>query len=113
MTRNLSFAAVLIGGSLALGTAGYHWTERLSWLDSFLNASMILTGMGPVNPLTAPGAKLFAACYALFSGIIFLTTAALVLIPVAHRVLHRFHLELEEDQQPPPHSEGAAPAKKQ
>ena len=114
LARNLSFAGVLVGGSLLLGAAGYHWTQGLPWIDSLLNASMILTGMGPVDPLTHTEAKLFATFYALFSGIIFLTTAALVLIPVAHRVLHRFHLELEEDQTHPPDSASAAPpAKKQ
>jgi hypothetical protein len=109
LAHNVSFAAVLIAASLLLGTLGYHWTERLPWIDSLLNASMILTGMGPVSPLTNASAKLFATFYALFSGTVFLTTAALVLIPVAHRVLHRFHLELEEGQAPQKPSQNPPP----
>ena len=97
---NLSFAAVLVFASLAMGAVGYHVTQGLPWIDAVLNASMILTGMGPVDPLTHNSAKLFATFYALFSGIVFLTTAALILIPVGHRVLHRFHLELESADQP-------------
>lgn len=98
LARNAGFASVLVVASLLVGAAGYHYTERLSWLDAVLNASMILTGMGPVDKVqTAPG-KVFATIYALFAGIVFLSTAALVLMPVAHRVLHRFHLEMEGDE---------------
>lgn len=98
VARNVGFAAALIVLSLLMGTLGYHYFARLPWIDALLNAAMILTGMGPVDQLTTVAAKLFATFYALFSGTIFLTTAALVLIPVAHRVLHRFHLELEEGE---------------
>ena len=83
-----------------MGACGYHFTQGLPWLDATLNAAMILTGMGPVDPLTTPAAKVFATCYALFSGLVFLSTAALVLMPIAHRVLHRFHVELEADEAP-------------
>ena len=87
-------AALLIGGSLGLGILGYHFAAGLGWLDSLLNASMILTGMGPVNPVTSPAGKIFASAYALFSGVAFLTIVAVLLAPVVHRFLHRFHLEL-------------------
>lgn len=95
---NMGLAAVLVSASLLMGACGYHYTQHLPWIDSLLNAAMILTGMGPVDPLTNTAAKLFATFYALFSGIVFLTTAALVLLPILHCVLHRFHIELEEDQ---------------
>jgi hypothetical protein len=77
---------------------GYHFVARLSWIDSLLNASMILTGMGPVDPLQTVGAKLFASCYALFSGIVFITTAGILLGPLVHRLLHKFHLEIEPER---------------
>jgi len=81
----------LLVASLALGMLGYMAFEHLSWIDAFLNASMLLGGMGPVNlPQTAAG-KLFAGLYALYAGLVFIVTAALLLAPVLHRVLHRFH----------------------
>jgi hypothetical protein len=81
----------LLAASLALGMLGYVAFEHLSWIDAFVNASMLLGGMGPVNmPQTAAG-KLFAGCYALYAGIVFIVTAALLLTPVLHRMLHRFH----------------------
>jgi hypothetical protein len=79
--------------SLILGILGYHFTENLGWLDSLLNASMILTGMGPVDPMTTTAGKLFASFYAIFSGVVFLTTIAYILAPAAHRFLHKFHLD--------------------
>ena len=83
---------LLVGASLLLGTVGYHVAAGLGWLDAFLNASMILTGMGPVSDLTTPAAKLFAACFALYSGVVFLVAATVLLAPVLHRLLHRLHL---------------------
>jgi hypothetical protein len=91
--RNLALATGIIGVSLALGIAGYHFCAGLSWLDSLLNASMILTGMGPVNELHTTAGKLFASFYALFSGVVFLSSVAVLLAPVIHRFLHKFHLE--------------------
>ncbi len=90
---NFLWGGVIIFFSLILGTLGYHFTEHLGWIDAFLNASMILTGMGPVNPMVTTLGKLFASFYALFSGVVFLTTIAFVLTPVAHRLLHKFHLK--------------------
>lgn len=84
-------ALALLIASLALGMLGYMAFEHLSWIDAFLNASMLLGGMGPVNlPQTAAG-KLFAGLYALYAGLVFIVTAALLFAPVLHRVLHRFH----------------------
>ena len=82
--------------SLAMGAFGYHETEGLPWIDAVLNASMILTGMGPVNELHATSAKLFATFYALYSGVAFLTMAAILFAPLVHRFLHKFHLDLED-----------------
>ena len=79
--------------SLVVGILGYHGFEHLSWIDSFLNASMILSGMGPVAELHNTSAKLFAGCYAIYSGIALISTAALVFAPIIHRLIHRFHLE--------------------
>lgn len=92
--RSLRVAACILLPCLGLGVLGYHWFGNLPWIDSLLNASMILTGMGPVDPMRTVAGKLFASCYALFSGIVFITTAGVLLAPVVHRVLHKFHLEI-------------------
>ena len=86
--------------SLLIGATGYRVFEHLSWLDAVLNAAMILTGMGPVDRVQTTGGKIFATCYALFSGVIFLTLAAILFAPIIHRLIHSFHLELEDDAQP-------------
>ncbi len=86
---------LVIALSLGLGAWGYHAYGGLEWIDALLNASMILTGMGPVNPMVTTGGKLFATFYCLFSGIIFLTMMAIMLAPAYHRFMHRFHLEDE------------------
>jgi hypothetical protein len=80
-------------GSLALGVCGYHLTEGLPWIDALLNASMILGGMGPVDPLKTNGGKLFASFYALYSGLAIISIAGLMIAPAAHRMLHVFHVE--------------------
>jgi hypothetical protein len=95
LLRNCAMALGFVAFALALGSFGYHRFADLEWVDAFLNASMILTGMGPVAPMTTTGAKLWASFYALFSGIAFLGTVTVVLAPVAHRFLHRFHAEDE------------------
>ena len=95
-----SVAVGLIVVSLSLGTVGYHVFGGLAWIDSMLNASMILTGMGPVDPMRTTAGKLFAAGYALFSGIIFLSLAAVLCAPLLHRMIHRFHLEAEDNDRP-------------
>ncbi len=87
------YAALLIIFSLLLGVGGYMSTEGLPFLDALLNASMILTGMGPVNPMTTDISKLFSSFYALYSGLAFLTVMGLFIAPVAHRFMHKHHME--------------------
>ena len=100
MGRGIAISSALIAISLGVGVLGYHLTAGLDWVDSILNASMILTGMGPVSPLPNDGAKLFASGYALFSGVIFIASAGVAVGPVAHRFLHRFHVELDDPEEP-------------
>ena len=87
----------LLVGSLAMGMAGYMYFENLAWRDAFLNAAMLLGGMGPVDAPKTNGGKLFAGFYALYSGLLILVTVGVVLAPVLHRLMHRFHWE--EDKQ--------------
>jgi hypothetical protein len=87
----LSF--LLITLSLLIGTLGYHEYGELGWIDSFYNASMILTGMGPASVMATPNAKIFSSLYALFSGIVFLSTFAILIAPIAHRFLHILHID--------------------
>ncbi|OYW76656.1 MAG: hypothetical protein B7Z37_07585 [Verrucomicrobia bacterium 12-59-8] len=94
-----SIALIVIGVALSIGILGYHFIARFSWIDSLLNASMILGGMGPMGDLPSDAAKVFASFYALFSGLVFISIIGIVLAPAAHRALHLFHLE-EEDQKP-------------
>jgi len=89
--KSLGTALAIVLIALAVGIAGYHWIVGLSWIDALLNASMILTGMGPVDQMTTAGDKLFASMYALFSGLIFVSVTALILIPIGHRIMHLFH----------------------
>jgi hypothetical protein len=86
-------AAAVIAVALSIGVTGYHITQGLALIDALLEASMILSGMGPIHEPTTTAAKLFAAGYALFSGVILLGLAALILAPVMHLVLHQFHLD--------------------
>jgi hypothetical protein len=90
------FSLTLIGASLGIGVLGYHYTNSLGWLDSLVNASMILTGMGPVDVMKTDASKWFASVYSIFSGVIFLSTVAVFLSPIFHRFLHKFHLDEEE-----------------
>jgi len=76
--------------------AGYHYFEGMEWIDAFANASMILSGMGPLNPLQTSAGKLFAGFYALYSGLALIVAVGILLAPVVHRVLHRFHLEQDK-----------------
>jgi hypothetical protein len=88
------FGCLFLAFSLGIGTVGYHFTANLAWVDAFLNASMILTGMGPVDKLETETAKLFAAFYAIFSGVAFLTFCGVLFAPIYHRFMHKFHLDL-------------------
>lgn len=97
VARHFAGAALLILGSLAAGTFGYHVLERLPWIDALLNASMIMGGMGPVDALKTTAGKLFASFYALYCGLLLIVSASIMLAPVLHRFLHKFHLELDGD----------------
>lgn len=96
LVRSFGGTLAIVAFSLALGSAGYHAFGQLPWVDALLNASMILTGMGPVDPMRSTAGKLFATFYSLYSGIAFLTMVAILTAPVFHRLLHTFHLD--EDQ---------------
>jgi hypothetical protein len=95
--RRIVFAVLIACGVIAVvlfvGIAGYHWLGGFGWVDSLLEASMILGGMGPINPLRSTAAKIFASSYALFSGLVFIGIMGIVLTPVVHRVLHKFHVD--------------------
>ena len=93
LRANVLLAAVLVGVSLLIGMSGYHWLAPMGWIDAFMNAAMLLGGMGPVDPLTNDSAKLFAGAYALYCGVVFIATAGLVLAPVGAHILHRSHLD--------------------
>lgn len=90
---HIAGALALLLASLAIGMAGYEHFERLPWRDAFLNAAMLLGGMGPVDAPRTDGGKLFAGFYALYAGLVFLIAAGLVLSPVLHRIMHKFHWE--------------------
>ena len=96
LVRLLKHGAVSLGllaFSLGIGVVGYRVLEGFSWIDSILNAAMILGGMGPVNPLVTVQGKLFASIYAIFSGVIFLVSASVLITPFVHRIIHRVHLD--------------------
>jgi hypothetical protein len=93
LARSFALGSVILAGALGVGMAGYHLFEKMSWLDAFVNAAMILSGMGPLGPLQTDAGKFFAGCYALFSGLTFITTVGVVFAPVFHRFIHKFHLE--------------------
>jgi hypothetical protein len=95
--RNFLVGLGLIAVSLAGGMAGYEYFEGMSTVDAFVNSAMILSGMGPIGELKTNGGKIFAGCYALYSGLALITVAAITLSPVFHRFLHRFHLEVHKD----------------
>ncbi len=95
LASSSGIALILVAVSLGGGMAGYHYFEKMEWIDAFANASMILSGMGPLAPLQTWGGKLFAGFYALYSGLAVIVAAGLILAPVVHRVLHRFHVESE------------------
>ena len=91
--RNLIIGAVILTVSLVIGVLGYHYTAKIGWLDSLHNASMILSGMGPVITISTKGGKLFSSFYALFSGVVFITNISFILAPAVHRFFHKLHLE--------------------
>jgi hypothetical protein len=95
LTLNVLVAAGILFVSLGIGMLGYHLIESMSWVDSLLNASMILGGMGPVTPLQTDAGKIFASFYALYSGVVLLASVGVLAAPILHRFMHRFHLQDE------------------
>jgi hypothetical protein len=93
MLRHLGLVAGLIVFSLVIGMAGYSWFADLDAVDAFLNASMLLGGMGPVAELHTDSAKIFAGVYALYCGLVFIASAGVIVAPIAHRIFHRLHIE--------------------
>lgn len=93
VAKNLSIAIGIIIICLVIGIVGYHYTANIGWLDSLHNASMILSGMGPVVIIETSSGKWFSSFYALFSGVVFITNIGIIIAPIAHRFFHKFHLE--------------------
>jgi xanthine/uracil permease len=91
--KHVLLALLIIALALGIGVLGYHYFAQLPWLDALLNASMILSGMGPVDTLHKSSAKLFASVYALFSGLVFIGVASLLVAPFVHRLFHKLHVE--------------------
>jgi hypothetical protein len=96
LAGHFALAVALVAGSLGFGMLGYREYEGMTWTDAFLNTAMILSGMGPVSTLETESGKIFAGCYALYSGLLFLVTIAIVFAPMAHRLLHVFHFAKEQ-----------------
>lgn len=100
LTRNAVYSVAIVVASLFVGTGGYIYFENMRTVDAFANAAMILASMGPLTPLMTDGGKVFAALYAIFSGFLLIGLSTLMLAPVFHRILHRFHVD-EHDADPP------------
>ena len=100
VSRYTGIALLTVGLSWLIGILGYRLFEGMSWIDATLNAAMILGGMGPVDTLHTDAGKLFASFYALFSGIVFLVSVGVLIAPLFHRLLHEFHLEAEDADDP-------------
>jgi hypothetical protein len=98
LAGNFGMAGLLIGLSLLGGMIGYRIFEGMAWIDAFVNAAMILSGMGPVGTLRTWGGKLFAGFYAVYSGLVVILMTGLILAPIIHRVLHKFHMQTEEEE---------------
>ena len=98
MASSVSFGLGLVVMSLGIGMVGYHVFEKLSWLDAFLNAAMLLSGEGPLAQLKTDGGKFFAGCYAIYCGVALISATAIIFAPVIHRALHRFHVEEGRDK---------------
>ena len=98
MFTNLLAALIIVALALAVGMYGYQETEGMAWIDAFLNSAMLLGGMGPVDLPKSAGGKLFAGVFALYSGLVFLIAAGLLLAPVMHRVLHKFHWDADRER---------------
>jgi len=101
LARCIGLSLAVTAVALAIGMVGYHTLEKLPWVDAFVNAAMILSGMGPVASLNTDAGKIFAGCYALFSGLTFISIIGIIFTPVFHRFLHKFHLEVPARTKPP------------
>ena len=97
LIANAVLGVGVIIGSLFIGMLGYHHLEKMSWVDAFVNASMILSGMGPVSNLQTDAGKIFAGCYAIYSGIALISILGIIFAPVIRRFLHKYHLEYMDD----------------
>ncbi len=93
VARHVGVVSVLIVVSLAFGMTGYRYLARMSWVDAFLNSAMLMGGMGPVGELSSDDAKIFAGCYALYAGLVFIVSLSVIVAPIVHRVLHRLHAD--------------------
>ena len=100
VARNALLGVGFFVGALFIGMLGYHSFEKMGWVDAFVNAAMILSGMGPVSTLQTNGGKIFAGCYALFSGIALITILGIIFAPVVRRFLHKYHLEFDDREKP-------------
>ena len=96
IVNHFGIVLAVIALSLGVGMVGYRYFEGLAWIDAYLNTAMLLGGMGPVNPIRTTGGKVFAGLYALYAGMVVLVAAGILMAPVFHRFLHRFHLEDEK-----------------
>jgi hypothetical protein len=96
LAHHATLGIIVLISSLGIGMIGYHSFEKMSWVDAFVNAAMILSGMGPVATLQTDGGKIFAGCYAIYSGITLIGILGIIFAPVVHRFLHKFHLEDKE-----------------
>jgi len=108
MARSAAVALLVIAVALGIGMVGYRAFESMSWVDAFVNAAMILSGMGPVSSLQTNGGKIFAGCYALFSGLAFIASIGIVFAPAFHRFLHKFHVEESKREQAKDKDTGAS-----
>jgi hypothetical protein len=98
LLRSAVAGLMLVAPSLLLGMVGYHWLESLGWTDAFLDSSMLLGGMGPVHQPHSEAGKVFAGCYAIYCGLVVILVAGVMMAPIIHRAMHRFHLEQESDE---------------
>jgi hypothetical protein len=109
LLRHGGYTTALVVISVAMGTTGYHWLGRTAWIDAFMNACMLLGGMGPVGELTTDAGKIFASLFALYSGLVFLAATVMIFTPVLHRVIHRFHWDADHRDVPGGDATGTKP----
>ena len=97
LASSITIGLFIIAFAELVGMVGYHEFEDMGWVDAFVNAAMILSGMGPLTPLNTVGGKIFAGFYALFSGLAFILIIGIIFAPIVHRFFHRFHLDMDAD----------------